>query len=236
MSGGIHAKRGFNYQDIVVLDLLITHFEKYGPSGRVRPEGVDDLELTWTTSDGAVQKQFVQIKKPREDAATNPTNKPWTLADVTSELMPGAVLRMKGNTWKQHWILGDRLSEDARRLLAAGTDAATQVAQLYWLTVHRLARSSIPDHSTMDPGQQKKLNTWLPSLEPITTPDAAIAHLVGDFGNRLRKHVPGQRADEYQCSLNRIHAVLPDVLSRIRVCSEFWSRDYRRGKGSVSIA
>ena len=213
MSGGIHAKRGFNYQDIVVLDLLTTHFDEHGPSGRVRPEGIDDLELTWTTSDGAFQKQFVQIKKPREDAATNPTNKPWTLADITRELIPGTVLRMKGNTWKQLWILGDRFSADARSLLAAANDAATQVPQLYWPTVHRLARRSIPDNSIIDPGQRNRLKGWLPNSELITTPDAAIAHLFGDFGKILIEHAPGQTANEYECSLNRIHAVLPDVLS-----------------------
>ena len=223
MSGGIHAKRGFNYQDIVVLDLLITHFDENGLSGRVRPEGIDDLELTWTTSDGTFQKQFVQIKKPREDAATNPTNKPWTLAEITRELIPGTVLRMKGNTWKQFWILGDRLSTDARSLLAAGNDAATQVPQLYWPTVHRLARPSIPDSSTIDLRQLNRLRSWLPRSELITTPEAAITHLLGDFGNILREYLPGKAADEYQCSLYRIHALLPGVISRIRVCSEFGS-------------
>ena len=73
MSNGVHAKRGFNYQDIVTLDLLLAHFGKHGASATVRPEGVDDLELSWRDSEGTILTQFVQVKKPREDRATNPT-------------------------------------------------------------------------------------------------------------------------------------------------------------------
>ena len=76
VSGGIHAKRGFNYQDTVILYLLITHFAEHGPSSTVRPEGVDDLELTWSEGSGPSQTRFVQVKKPREDRATNPTGAP----------------------------------------------------------------------------------------------------------------------------------------------------------------
>ena len=109
MSNGVHAKRGFNYQDTVILDLLLTFFEEHRASGTVRPEGIDDLELAWCDSAESMQKRFVQVKKPREDNATNPTNSPWTLPEVTRELIPGTLSRLKGNTWQQDWILGDEL-------------------------------------------------------------------------------------------------------------------------------
>ena len=111
VSGGIHAIRGFNYQDTVILDILMTHFQEHGASSSVRPEGIDDLELTWIAPGGAVQKRFVQVKKPREDAATKPTDSPWSLGEVTRELIPGTLGRLEGNSWKQHWILGDALHE-----------------------------------------------------------------------------------------------------------------------------
>ena len=221
MSGGVHAKRGFNYQDTVVLDLLITHFDEHGSSCSVRPEGLDDLELTWETSDGPVRKRFVQVKKPREDSATTPKRTPWTLADITRELMPGALLRLKGNTWEQHWILGDGLSTDVRNLLTAGNDAATEVPTLYWLTVHRLARPRISIGDCMEEGKRHLLNRWRPHSGFLATPDVAVSHLLGDFGKKIEEYLSSEAADDYRRSVNQVHAVLPDVLSRIRVHSEY---------------
>ena len=70
MSGGIHAKRGFNYQDTVTLDLLLTFFGEQRASGSVRPEGMDDLEFAWEDSAGSTQRRFVQVKKPRRNLST----------------------------------------------------------------------------------------------------------------------------------------------------------------------
>ena len=52
MSGGISAIKGFDYQATVTLDRLISHFDHFAGSARARPEGLDDLDLTWTSGDG----------------------------------------------------------------------------------------------------------------------------------------------------------------------------------------
>ena len=157
MSGGIHAKRGFNYQDTVALELLITYFKEHGPSSTVRPEGLDDLELSWTASDGTPRKRFVQVKKPREDTAANPTGLRWTLAEATRELMPGTLRRLNGNTWEQHWVLGDDLADDVRRLFSVGDEAATREPELYWSTVHNLAKQTINVGMSLTATKRRKI-------------------------------------------------------------------------------
>lgn len=225
MFGGIHAKRGFNYQDTVVLEILINHFDKHGPSSIVRPEGIDDLELSWTASDDTVRKRFIQVKKPREDRAASPTGRRWTLADVTRELIPGTLRRLNGNTWEQYWILGDDLADDARRLFTVGDQAATREPTLYWSTVHGLAKQNIAVRVSLDHTIPSQMTKWRPSFElPLNSPDA-IAHIVQDFGTLLQKYVSAKAADHYQSSLFDIHSVLPDVLSRIYICPKYGAED-----------
>ena len=48
MSNGIYAIKGFDYQATVILDRLFDHFDSNGPTARARPEGDDDLDLSWT--------------------------------------------------------------------------------------------------------------------------------------------------------------------------------------------
>jgi hypothetical protein len=52
MSNGINALKGFDYQATVILDRLFDHFERNGPDARARPEGEDDLDLSWIENAG----------------------------------------------------------------------------------------------------------------------------------------------------------------------------------------
>lgn len=225
VSGGIHAKRGFNYQDTVILYLLLTHFAEHGPSSTVRPEGVDDLELTWSARAGHSQTRFVQVKKPREDRATNPTGAPWTLAEITNDLIPDTLRRLSGSTWEQHWILGDNVSNEAQDLLSARNKAPAQVPSLYWLTVHRLARRGITLDRPLDEADRRWFLNWRPNPEFVTEPRAAILYLVEDFAQNLGKRVSLTACEEYTCLLNQVHDTLPDVLSRLRVRTDFGSEE-----------
>ena len=216
MSGGLHAKRGVNYQDTVILDLLMKHFGEHVASGTVRPEGIDDLELSWNDSDGSIRKRFVQVKKPREDTATNPTNLPWTVADITNDLLPGALSHLKGNTWQQDWILGDELSSEALSLLAAGKCAPTQVPEPYWITVHRLARRNVLPRRILNARTRELLTKWRPSSKFLTSTNAALSHLAHEFGKKLETCFSTETAEHYRRAAHRIHNELPDVLSRIR--------------------
>jgi hypothetical protein len=66
MSNDVNAIKGFEYQATVILDRLFDHFDRHGPSARVRPEGIVDLDLCWTEG-GIDCRHYLQIKKPRED-------------------------------------------------------------------------------------------------------------------------------------------------------------------------
>ena len=225
MSGAIHARRGFNYQDTVILDLLITHFDEHGSSATVRPEGIDDLDLAWIDAEGFAQKRFVQVKKPREDAATTPTDAPWTLPGITTHLIPGTLSRLKDNEWEQVWILGDAVSADAQSLVAAGNDAAVLVPQLYWLTVHRLARNKILALASLDNSVRNQLANWRPSAELLADPHLAIQQLVEAFGKKLKRNASDEIQKEYARVLNQTHSALPDVLSRLHIKPTFGSED-----------
>ena len=228
MSGGLHAKRGFNYQDTVILDLLMTHFQENGASSTVRPEGIDDLDLAWSDSNGSVQKRFVQVKKPREDIATNPTGAPWTLAEVTTDLLPGTLTRLKGNTWEQLWVLGDDLSPEVHSLVNAGIHAPTQLPTIYWLTVHRLARSQVLARATLNATGRSRLMKWKPSSQLGSNTNEAISLLVEEFSQILETSSSEEMSDDYRRALNEIHTVLPTALSRLRIEPMFGSEDVVR--------
>ena len=223
MSGGLHAKRGFNYQDIVTLDLLLTHFGKHGASATVRPEGLDDIELSWKDSEGTTLRQFVQVKKPREDRATNPTNRPWTLQDITRELIPGAFAHLKGNCWQQDWVLGDNVSADALHLLDAGAYAPTQTPKLYWSTVHRLARQETLSSARLDSPTRNALMKWRLSPSCLLTASSAMFHLAQDFGQELERRTSVSVAETYRQNVDHFHRHLPSVLSRINIRENFGS-------------
>lgn len=225
MSGGLHAKRGFNYQDTVILDLLITHFRKHGRAARVRPEGIDDLDLAWNDSNGLAQKRFVQVKKPREDYAANPTGAPWKLAEVITDLLPGTIMRLKGNTWEQVWILGDDVSSEVRSLVDAGEQAPTTLPKIYWLTIHRLARSQALADGSLDATSRTQLMRWKPSSKVGSHTTEAISLLVEKFGTILEVFSSDEVINKYTLMLNEYHTVLPTTLSRLRIESMFGSED-----------
>ena len=225
MFGGIHAKRGFNYQDTVTLDLLLTFFGEQRASGSVRPEGMDDLEFAWEDSAGSTQRRFVQVKKPREDNATNPTNLAWSLAQIISDLIPDTLNRLKGNSWRQDWILGDGLSQEAFNLVDAGKQAPVRVTEIYWQTVHLLARNKVLAHQRLDDGIRGTLMNWRPAPELLTNSDAALSHMEEEFGSKLVLGASEETAENYSVALRCINDVLPDVLSRVRCRGSFGSID-----------
>jgi hypothetical protein len=50
MSGGISAIKGFAYQATIILDRLFDHFDQHGSAAQARPEGIDDLDLSWSAN------------------------------------------------------------------------------------------------------------------------------------------------------------------------------------------
>jgi hypothetical protein len=106
MSGGISAIKGFDYQATVILGRLFDHFDRYGATAQVRPEGIDDFDLSWTAN-GIEHRRYEQIKKPTEDAEGNLNPTPWTLAAAIDGLLPYTIAHLSSNSHTQIWIAGD---------------------------------------------------------------------------------------------------------------------------------
>ena len=223
--GGIHAIRGFDYQATVILDRLFAHFDAHGAGATVRPEEIDDLDLAWF-ADGVQKRRFEQIKKPREDRDLNPTSRPWTLAAVASDLLPDALSHLEGNTHEQVWILGDGVEPEVTALVAAGQAAPIRVPAAYWQAVHLLARDEALKVRPIGAEVRTRLLRWsVPSDLPLN-PDAALAHLTVEFSRLIVTHGGAPAiADAHSAAAQRTHALLPDVLTRLRIESLFGSEE-----------
>lgn len=220
MSGGRIAIRGFDYQGIVVLDLLFDHFDRYGPDARVRPEGVDDVDLIWREN-GIDRHCYVQIKKPRETKQGLAKEERWRLAEVANELLPDTLKQLSGNDSRKVWILGDGIQDDVERLVAAGTVAAALESELYWSVVHLLARAAIL--ADLRGVYRDTLLRWRFEA-PSAGREDALDRLVTDYSTLLRGN--GVELDvilRYQHRVELINQNLPDVLSRIEIRQAYGS-------------
>lgn len=216
--GGIFALRGFDYQSTVILDRLFAHFDEHGPSASVRPEGEDDLVLSWTGNEGLNRRRFEQIKKPREDMDANRTGVPWTLTQVASELLPDTLARLDGNHDEQVWVLGDEIDEVAAHLVAAGRDAPGRAPEPYWRMVHALALGGALQAGVMDAPSRRRLGAWKPPSGPGPSSGTTLDRFL--YGFRRHAEACGVRREvsaAYGTAAERIHLTLPNVLGRVRI-------------------
>ncbi len=226
MSGGISALRGFDYQATVILDRLLSHFEEHGAGASVRPEGVDDLDLTWTDTDGSLEQRFEQIKKLREDQDVQPTGDAWTLAEVASDLIPSAIAHLVGNACQQVWILGDRVDSEVTSLVAAGQSAPSLVPNAYWRVINRLARDVALRAAEVPLTARRRLVRWAVPTDLAPDPNQAQVRVTTMFRQRASAlGADALIADAYGSAVRRFHSDLPDVLARIRILSLFGSEE-----------
>jgi hypothetical protein len=223
MSGGISAIKGFDYQATVILDLLFRHFEKFGATGQVRPEGVDDLDLQWVDR-SLVHRQYVQIKKPTEDndGVENPTS--WTVAEAGRQLIPNTIKHLQNNAHRQVWVLGDEVDSALRSLVDAGINAPLQAVDSFWQIVHTLARDSAVRSSKLGSVcAAKLLRRRAPKHLPTTLVDAE-QQLINHFVS-FAKIVGADSVaiDRYCQNVSHLAASLPDILARIEIRSTFGS-------------
>ncbi|CAE6827947.1 HEAT repeat domain-containing protein [Xanthomonas arboricola] len=220
MSGGRIAISGFDYQGIVVLDLLFDHFDQHGLDARVRPEGSDDVDLIWFEN-GADRHCHVQIKKPRETSAGVPKNAPWRLAEVANELLPNTLSQLVGTSSRQVWILGDGVQDEVERLVAAGTAAAVVEPALYWPVVHLLARAAV--ESDFRGAHRDELLRWRFVAHSADILDARN-RLVAEYAQLLRgAGVESAVILRYQDRVEWSDQHLSDVLSRIEIRQAYGS-------------
>lgn len=221
MSNGVIAIRGFEYQATVILDRLFDHFDRNGPTARVRPEGDDDLDLYWTENQ-VEQRHHLQIKKPREDDEGNLRPRPWTLSDAVTELLPNTIRHLRDNRHEQTWIIGDIASDDLQALLDAGIKAPIDAAKPYLTAVHLLVRNEIVDAADLDKTQREKFLRWRPTIDPQVKPGDALKSVIEAFRKEI-KDIGGSEAlaDRYSGKVTELHQDLPGVLARTRVIATY---------------
>jgi len=217
MSGGISAIKGFDYQAIVILDRLFDHFDSRGQSASARPEGKDDLDLSWTDN-GTEQRQYIQIKKPTEDIAgtLNPT--PWSLSLAVGELLPNTIRHLTGNNHTQLWILGDEVDSVVTGLISAGINAPNSATEAYWRALHGLARNDALSQVKRTVAFREKLMRWRVPADLLIDPSQARSRLVAAFQDlaNLEGAAP-EVLTRYIAKLEDLHNCLPDVLPRIEI-------------------
>ncbi|MBP2849587.1 hypothetical protein [Dickeya oryzae] len=216
MSGGISAIKGFDYQATVILSILFDHFERH-TSAWARPEGIDDLDLSWMEGT-TIHRQFVQIKKPTEDTVGNRNPTPWTVSTVVRELLPSAIRQLNGNHYRQLWVVGDAFEDAVIALIDAGEDAPAQVPSTYWRTIHALARQGAVSACTLTAEARKRLMLCKVPSSLSVDPSHAKAELVTSFRQCVNAlGTDDAIVDDYTSRVSTLHHELPNVLTRIEI-------------------
>jgi HEAT repeat protein len=216
MSNGIHAIKGFDYQATVILDRLFEHFDRNGPTARVRPEGVDDLDLFWT-KDAVEHRRYEQIKKPREDDQGNLKPRPWTLSDVVGELLPNTIVNLSNNNYEQVWIVGDEVSDEVKSLVSSRENAPITAAETYWNAIHLLARNDAINGGGIDQSMRSQL-LRRPPADLTANPADALNAMTRAFAEHVRRiGAPDDVADRYRTKATELHRRLPSILARTQI-------------------
>lgn len=235
MEGGIHALKGFLYQATVILDVLLAHFARQ-PDARARPEGADDLELAWTEG-GVGQRCFAQIKKPREDDDGELKEEAWSLREIAQTLLPAAIRRLRGNTYRQRWILGDDVDADALAFVRAGVDAPTVAIAAYAHAIHLLARDESGVTKDLSKAERQSIGQWRYTPKENASPAECLTDMMAAFRARVTPlGAKDERIKAYEALVTEFDRVLPDVLSRVTIDSTFGLDEHVRSRVCDRVA
>lgn len=235
MSDGVHALQGFKYQATVILDVLLERIQAHQDL-QARPEGADDLELVWTEN-GSLEREFIQIKKPREDNLGRLTRDAWTIAEVAKELMPGTIAHLNGNGHVQRWILGDAIDPDVAALCGADTDNVRRTSNAYWQILHLLARDQSKSTSDLSDKARRSIGQWHFKPDSNVDPMRELHRLISEFGARITSL--GATADQvqsYEHACRSTDKKLPEVFFRIRIDTTFGSDQQIRARVCDRVA
>ncbi|MEM0653396.1 hypothetical protein AAFL31_16480 [Klebsiella huaxiensis] len=223
MSGGISAIKGFDYQAAVILDRLFYHFDNHTLSARARPEGLDDLDLSWI-EDGAEYRQYIQIKKPTEDLNGNLKPTPWTLSATVRELFPDAIKHLSGNDHSQLWIVGDKFDDVVSILIDSNEEAPVTAPQAYWNVIHRLVQNEVLTTFHFESGLRQKFLHWKVSPFILPDPESSQLALITEFSNFAKGlGVQGEISADYASKVSELHTCLPGILARIEILATYGS-------------
>jgi hypothetical protein len=217
LMSGYHALKGFEYQAVVSLTILLEQFADAARPVRVRPEGSDDLEVR-SLDNPTAPVHYYQIKKPREYDDGRLKQQPWRLLEAADELLPTAVRLLRGNQHRQIWLLGDAATPALQALL---DPAAPDFAASYVRVLHRLARQQsglVSEQGGLSASAKKLLSEWQPPAGPRSSLAALVTSTRRAF-LRLAAHwqLPVAARQAYSRQFRALHADLPGVLSRIEL-------------------
>ena len=223
----MQAKAGFDYQDTVTLLVLLEHFRDHRESARVRPEGSDDLVLSWTEA-RLCHETSVQIKKPKTDALGNRKPEPWSLSEVARALFLPALARSvalsSSARARQIYILGDAVEGDVRGLLVPSP--AERMDAPYFALLHLLAkdRSGLASESASK-ADKTALTQWRP---PVASRSQERAALWDTWGRGLRQYLIDRGIDtvriaDYLRELEVLDRLVPRFLEQVEFRESYGS-------------
>ena len=222
MSGGIFALKGFKYQDIVILDLILKYFYEVDENIKIRPEGEDDLVIHYQEQS---IKDFFQIKKPRENVTGERTYKKWSLTEIVHEVLHNTINNIEGTSDKQYWILGDQVDPSVKKLLELVTDKRYESTE-YLKTLHLLARDKSKILNNIDSGNKNTLNRWKPVLSTDNTFMDNIISFFTDFIIIAKDLGANKKSEQnYVNAIKDFDLNLPTILSRIELQDNYGTDD-----------
>jgi hypothetical protein len=229
-SGGAHALRGFEYQGIVVLDVLLAAFDGSKPVVCARAEGEDDLVIRFGAGDGQDTTQFYEIKKPREASAGSSTRRAWSLSEAARELLPQSIELLRDPRARQTWVLGDEVGQDLRRLIDGGERAPEVSRHEYRTALFLLARDRSRVLHGLNSSAHRRLSRWRPtagsrrSVAPVDA-ENTVASVAAWLEKLRRARVARALRQAFKDQVAVLHKVLPGALARIELRTTYGSEN-----------
>lgn len=222
MSGGIHALEGFTYQDVVILYLILEYLCGFGDEVYFRPEGKDDFVVDFKLKG---EKTFFQIKKPKKNNQFKRTYERWSLSKIISDILPNTIENLKNDLSTQVWILGDDVDDSVINLLKV-KDSNRFQSEEYFQALHILAKNGSKILSKIkDKSQKQTLELW----RPVCNRELNSNNFTGCFETFLKK-VEGLNCNSYNNLLIEYDNILPDILSRIELKSNYGTDEEYKNK------
>jgi hypothetical protein len=210
---GYHALKGFEYQISVSLDLILDYFHRTDKEVLIRPEGQDDLVISIEDS-----KDYVQIKKPRENSKGEMTHRVWTFSEFAKEILLSSYDRTVNTQDRQIVVLGDQVEPKLVSLLNNYNNLAPENSVGYLQILHIISR----EKAKISVGDKIKITQLTGDI--FTPIDEAIRSMANNFEKLTsKKGISEEHFNIYRSQLTTIHEKLPDMLARTKLLCTYGS-------------
>lgn len=210
---GYHALKGFEYQTTVSLYLMLEYFHNKKDDILIRPEGKDDLVVTFGN-----RNDYIQIKKPRENAAGELTNKIWSISEIARDILISSYSRIADTQDRQIIVLGDKVDSEITLIMNNNGNFTSKGMLPYLQIVHLIARekAQIP--------VEYKLKFSCKAGARYSSLEEALFLMFKSFEEFAQnKGIPAKVCCLYRSSIVEINKKLPSVLDRTEILCTFGS-------------